>query len=100
MRPNPLEDALSFLTKLAWYTPVFWLLLLGSIMVAVAVWRLEPAQRTAHAAGLWALRVLVGCMWWEQTLWKIPPNFDLLRHFPQLSSVGILTAISQAISEV
>jgi uncharacterized membrane protein YphA (DoxX/SURF4 family) len=81
MRPNPLHDAIQFLTQPGWFTPVFWMLLIGSIVLAVLAARAEPAQRTPRAAGLWLLRVLVGCMWWQQSLWKIPPNFDGLRYW-------------------
>jgi uncharacterized membrane protein YphA (DoxX/SURF4 family) len=83
MRPNPWHDAGQFLTQPGWFTPVFWLLLAGSVAIAVLVWRKEPAQRTPRAAGLWVLRVLVGSMWWQQSLWKIPPNFDGLRYWMQ-----------------
>ena len=83
MRPNPLNDAVHFLTQPGWFTPVFWVLLLASIAVAVLVWRRQPAQRTPHSAGLWVLRVLTGSMWWQQSLWKIPPNFDGLKYWMQ-----------------
>ena len=57
MRPNPLDDAGHFLTQPGWFTPVFWLLLLASIAIAVLVWRTDPAQRTlAFASRLWVLR--------------------------------------------
>jgi uncharacterized membrane protein YphA (DoxX/SURF4 family) len=26
--------------------------------------------------GVWLLRLLVGGLWWQQSLWKIPPNYD------------------------
>jgi uncharacterized membrane protein YphA (DoxX/SURF4 family) len=81
MRPNPLHDAVQFLTQPAWFTAVFWLLLLASMAIAVLVWRRDPAQRTPHNLGIWGLRVLMGAMWWQQTLWKIPPNFDGLRYW-------------------
>jgi uncharacterized membrane protein YphA (DoxX/SURF4 family) len=81
MRPNPLHDAVQFLTQPAWFTPVFWLLLLASIVIAALAWRRDPAQRTARTVGIWGLRVLMGTMWWQQTLWKIPPNFDGLRYW-------------------
>jgi uncharacterized membrane protein YphA (DoxX/SURF4 family) len=81
MRPNPLADAIHFLSQPGWFTPVIWVLLLGAIGIAIAVWRDDPAQRTAHNAGIWLLRVLTGVMWWQQTLWKIPPNFDGLRYW-------------------
>jgi len=81
MRPNPLHDAGQFLTQAGWFTPVFWLLLLGSAAIAVLAWRCDRTQRTPRAAAHWVLRVLVGTMWWQQTLWKIPPNFDGLRYW-------------------
>ncbi|HVC62799.1 MAG TPA: hypothetical protein VND19_20850 [Acetobacteraceae bacterium] len=81
MRPNPLHDAVQFLTQVGWFTPVFWLLLLGSAAIAGFAWRADPAQRTPRAVALWLLRVLVGTMWWQQSLWKIPPNFAGLRYW-------------------
>jgi uncharacterized membrane protein YphA (DoxX/SURF4 family) len=81
MRPNPLHDVIQFLSRPGWFTPVFWLLLAASILLAVLAARADPAQRTLRAAGLWVLRVLVGCMWWQQSLWKIPPDFGGLRYW-------------------
>jgi uncharacterized membrane protein YphA (DoxX/SURF4 family) len=83
MRPDPLHDAARFLTQAGWYTPVYWLLLLASIIIAIVVWRREPGQRTARNLGVWGLRVLMGTMWWQQTLWKIPPNFAGLQYWMQ-----------------
>jgi uncharacterized membrane protein YphA (DoxX/SURF4 family) len=74
MRPNPFDDAIAFLTRPAWTTPAFWLLLLASIAIALSAWRRAPGQRSLHDAGIWLLRVLVGIMWWQQSLWKIPPD--------------------------
>ena len=78
MRPNPLTDALAFLvdTDKFWFTVIFWLLLLGSIAAALQVWRTDPAQRSARHVGIGVLRFIVGCMWWQQSLWKIPPHYD------------------------
>ena len=76
MRPNPLADALEFLTKPAWPTAAYWLLLLAGVAVAVLVWRRDPAQRSARHVAVWVLRMLVGGLWWEQSLWKVPPNYD------------------------
>ena len=81
MRPNPLNDALQFLTQPAWFTVAFWLLLLASIAIAIVAWRRQPAQRTMSNLGMWMLRVLMGTMWWQQTLWKIPPNFSGLKYW-------------------
>ena len=78
MRPNPLNDALAFLvaTDKFWFTVVFWLLLLGSAAAAVLAWRVDPAQRSVRHVGICILRIIVGCMWWQQSLWKIPPHYD------------------------
>jgi uncharacterized membrane protein YphA (DoxX/SURF4 family) len=83
MRPNPLHDAAHFLTQPGWFTPVFWLLLLASIVTATLVWRRDPAQRSPRNIGVWGLRMLMGAMWWQQTLWKVPPNFDGLKFWMQ-----------------
>ena len=78
MRDNPLTDALAFLvdTEKFWFTVIFWLLLLGSIAAALQVWRTDPAQRSVRHIGIGLLRFIVGCMWWQQSLWKIPPHYD------------------------
>jgi len=81
MRPNPLNDALQFLTQPAWFTVVFWLLLIASIAIAIVAWRRQPAQRTTRHLAMCGLRVLMGTMWWQQTLWKIPPNFSGLKYW-------------------
>lgn len=95
MRPNPLHDAVQFLVQSGWFTPVFWLLLVGSITFAVLAWRVEPTQRVPRAIAIWLLRVLVGSMWWQQSLWKIPPNFGGLRYWmgqeAAHASVGLLS---------
>jgi len=78
MRPNPLTDALAFLveTDKLWFTVMFWLLVLGSVAAALQAWRTDPAQRSARHIGIGLLRFIVGCMWWQQSLWKIPPHYD------------------------
>jgi uncharacterized membrane protein YphA (DoxX/SURF4 family) len=78
MRPNPLTDALAFLveTDKFWFTVIFWLLLLGSVAAALQAWRADPVQRSARHIGVGVLRFIVGCMWWQQSLWKIPPHYD------------------------
>ncbi|HEX3346849.1 MAG TPA: hypothetical protein VHS58_01960 [Acetobacteraceae bacterium] len=81
MRPNPIADVWAFLTKPDWPTPVYWLLLVASVLVAVAVWRRDPDQQSPRRIGLGLLRVLIGAMWWQQSLWKIPPNYDGLTYY-------------------
>jgi hypothetical protein len=75
MNHNPISDAVQFLLQPGWTTAVFWLLLLGSIAVAVYVYRAMPEQRTIEHVGDWVFRLLIGCMWWQQTLWKLPPFY-------------------------
>jgi uncharacterized membrane protein YphA (DoxX/SURF4 family) len=77
MNPNPLSDTITFLLKPGWPTPVFWLLLLGSIAIAFYVYRTVPGQRSVKHIGNWLFRLLIGCMWWQQTLWKLPPFYTL-----------------------
>jgi uncharacterized membrane protein YphA (DoxX/SURF4 family) len=78
MRANPLTDALAFLVDAdkLWFTVIFWLLLLGSAAAALQAWRTDAAQRSALHIGIGLLRFIVGCMWWQQSLWKIPPHYD------------------------
>ena len=76
MRPNPLSDVQAFLSVAGWTTVVFWLLLVGSVIVAALAWRANPAQRSMRHIGIWLLRLVLGAMWWEQSLWKVPPNYD------------------------
>lgn len=47
-------------------------LLVASVVIARANWRRDPAQRTA--AGLWTFlfRVLMGSMWFQGSIWKLP----------------------------
>lgn len=96
MRPNPLHDVIQFLSRPGWFTPVFWLLLIASIVLAVLAARADPAQRTPRAAGLWVLRVLVGSMWWQQSLWKIPPDFDGLRYWMRQEAAHAAIALQGA----
>ena len=83
MRPNPVSDALGFLVIARWTTPVFWLLLLGSVGIAVWIWRREPEQRTPRHLSIWLLRTVIGIMWWQQSLWKVPPDYGGLKFWMQ-----------------
>jgi len=75
MTPNPLSDALHFLVKPAWPTAIYWPLLIGSIAIALYAWRNIPSQRSWRNVGDWLCRFFIGTMWWQQTLWKIPPLY-------------------------
>ena len=78
MRENPIGNALVFLvdTDKLWFTVIFWLLLLGSAAAAALAWRADPGQRSLHHIGYGLMRVIIGIMWWQQSLWKIPPHWD------------------------
>lgn len=83
MRTNPIYDAVEFLTarsdghaNIGWGAVPFTLLssglVIGSIAVAVANWRADPTQRTGRHLALWLMRTLIGAMWLEGSLWKLP----------------------------
>lgn len=71
-----MQDAVAFLSMRTAPTVIVWLLLLGSCAIAVPALRADPAQRTARHVAIWLLRLIIGIMWGQQSLWKIPPNYD------------------------
>jgi uncharacterized membrane protein YphA (DoxX/SURF4 family) len=75
MKTNPFFDTLQFLVQGGWPTYIFWLLLLGS--TAVAAYNLFRAPRPHIVKDVWlcAARILLGSMWWQQSLWKLPPFY-------------------------
>jgi hypothetical protein len=75
MNTNPLADFWEFLTDPTWTTPVFWLLLVASAVIALVVWRRFPEQRHASHIVQWLLRLVMGGFWWQQSLWKLPPLY-------------------------
>ncbi len=75
MRTNPFADTLQFLIEPEWTTAVFWLLLIASVAIAVVAFRRDPAQRAPKHLWMFASRLLIGAMWWQQTLWKLPPTY-------------------------
>jgi uncharacterized membrane protein YphA (DoxX/SURF4 family) len=95
MPKNPVFDIWQFLTATtedyqalgAWrylILALFWALLIGSIVVAIRNWREDPAQRTGRHLGIWIVRVLIGCMWFEGMLWKLPlPASPGLRYWTE-----------------
>jgi len=76
MRQNPLTDALAALADTSLPRPAFWLLLLGAAAAAILAWRSDPAQRSIYHISHCLLRIIVGTMWWQQSLWKVPPHYD------------------------
>jgi len=83
MPRNPITDVWKFLTAntddyLAlggWrflVLAIFLGLMAASIVLAWRNWREDPAQRSGYHVGMWVSRVLIGCMWFEGMLWKLP----------------------------
>ena len=61
---------------------LFWILLLAGIAIAVKNWQEDPAQRTGRHLGIWLIRMLIGCMWFQGMLWKLPlPVSDGLQYW-------------------
>jgi uncharacterized membrane protein YphA (DoxX/SURF4 family) len=75
MNRNPISDVVAFVLQPGWTTAAFWLLVLGSIAIAIYVYRRIPGQRSWEHVANWVFRLLIGCMWWQQTLWKLPPYY-------------------------
>jgi hypothetical protein len=95
MPSNPFTDVVHFLTATtsdylkqgSWrylILALFWALLLAGIAVALRNWREDSAQRTGRHLGVWLVRVLIGCMWFQGMLWKLPlPVSDGLRYWTE-----------------
>jgi hypothetical protein len=74
MRPNPIADAVDFLTGSALFY-VFILLVIVSLVVAGINLVRDPGQRNLKDVSTFLLRFFIGCMWWQQSLWKLPPTY-------------------------
>ena len=83
MKTNPFYDTWLFLlgeqpdelARGAWrwaLLALFYALLASSLAIAARNWRTEPAQRTPTHAITFLMRLLVGCMWFQASLWKLP----------------------------
>jgi hypothetical protein len=62
-----------------WTTIAFDLFLLAGIILAIWVFRRYPEQRTVYHLWTWLARTVMGAMWWQQVIWKVPPNYNGLR---------------------
>jgi len=80
---NPVTDFWSFLIGNtedhnalgSWkYVLVAWFVVLigTSVVIAIKNWREDPSQRTGPHLATWFVRVLVGGMWFQGMLWKLP----------------------------
>jgi uncharacterized membrane protein YphA (DoxX/SURF4 family) len=83
MPQNPITDVWQFLTATTsdylalggWrflILALFWVLMIASVVIAFRNWQEDPAQRTGRHIGIAIVRVLIGCMWFEGMLWKLP----------------------------
>lgn len=82
MRTNPFYDAWLFLigstgdhenSGVGWLLTVLFLaLLVASVWIARLSWQQDPAQRTGHHLSIWFMRVMIGAMWFQGSLWKLP----------------------------
>ena len=75
MNPDPISDVVAFLRQPGWTTAIFWLLALASVVIAVYAFSAIPGQRRLTHICDWGFRFLIGAMWWQQTLWKLPPYY-------------------------
>ena len=82
MRTNPFYDAWLFLTGQTddhagsgvglLLVVLFWALLLASVWIAWRNWQDDPARRTPGHLATWFMRVMIGCMWFQGSIWKLP----------------------------
>ena len=83
MRTDPFSDSLTFLTEGYWATPTFWVILIVSLAIAALAFKTLPEQRTGDHLFRYIVRFVIGLMWWQQSLWKVPPDFEGLRHWTE-----------------
>ena len=77
LKINPVFDVWDFLIHGGALGVVFLLLLLASVALAVFNLMRDPAQRTGGHAWNWFVRVAIGGLWWQQSLWKTPPTYGV-----------------------
>jgi hypothetical protein len=97
---NPFSDAWTFLTantgdfqKLGEWRflvlALFYALLIVGTALAFKNWQEDPAQRTGRHLGVWFARMLIGCMWFQGMLWKLPlPFSDGLQYWTEQESTN------------
>jgi hypothetical protein len=100
MPTNPFTDVWHFLTAMTsdylhqgnWrylILALFWALLLASIAVALRNCQEDSEQRSGRHLGIWLVRVLIGCMWFQGMLWKLPlPVSDGLQYWTEQESTS------------
>jgi hypothetical protein len=79
--PNALTDTLAFLTRPGWPMYAYSAMLVASLLIGFSAWQRLPGQRDGYHLGRWFLRIVIGTMWWQGSLWKLPPDFDGLKYW-------------------
>src|SRR5215472_4858385 len=74
MRANPIADAVQFLSGSTLFY-IFILMVAASLAIAGANLLRDRGQRNLKDLSTFVLRFLIGCMWWQQSLWKLPPTY-------------------------
>lgn len=77
MKINPLFDVWDFIIHGGPLAPIFWLLLLASVALAVLNLVRNREQRSLTHLWNWFARVSMGGLWWQQSLWKTPPTYGV-----------------------
>jgi len=82
MKVNPFYDAWLFLSGntdehrasgVGWLlVALFLALVAASIWIAIVNWRQDPAQRTNGHLATWFMRVMIGVMFYQGSIWKLP----------------------------
>ena len=82
MRVNPFVDAWLFISGntdehrasgVGWLlTVLFIALIVASIWIAWRNWRQDTAQRTKEDIATWLMRVMIGAMFYQGSIWKLP----------------------------
>ncbi len=104
---NPFQDTLAFLTANtgdflglgAWrflLLALFYALLLGAIALAALNLADDPGQRRASTLWTAFVRVMIGCMWFQGTLWKLPFGTQNGLHYWTEQLVGRASFAAQA----
>ena len=76
---TPDHDALGLWKYL--FVLLFLVLIAASVAIAAKNWIEDPSQRTGTHLATWLMRVLIGCMWFQGMLWKLPFSADNGLHF-------------------
>lgn len=80
---DPFSDLWAFVigntddhNALGWWKYLFVVLFLALVFASVVIawrnWQQDPSQRTGRNLAIWFVRVLVGGMWFQGMLWKLP----------------------------